>query len=377
MDLLIVGASARAAAASARRIGLRPTCLDLFADADLASSHFLPRIDPAEYPDALAELADRLPPMPWLYTGAIENRPDLVGRISARHRLLGNGGKTLRAVRDPLELAEACRAVGLPAPEVRLDPSALPLDGSWLRKPLASGGGRGIRPWTGRGGRPGVYFQRKIEGLSLSVLCLGDGAAARCLGVTRQVVGKPSNRFAYRGTLAPWSVSDEVLERIERLARAIGDRFGLVGLFGIDLILADGHPWPIEVNPRYTASVEALEWALGRSLLAEHLRAAGLEFAETPHPSSPAAFVAKAIVFAGREFRWPEAWAWRGADPADFPEIGDVPHPGTKFDPGDPVLTVFAGGDSLEACRRELAGRLWGWRRRIRDGSGPDQVEGG
>jgi uncharacterized protein len=343
VDLLIVGASARAAAFSAMRIGLRPTCIDLFADADLADAAPVHRVEPDHYPDGLATIAAGLPPMPWLYTGAIENRPDLIDRISTGHPLLGNPSNAVRAVRDPLALAETFRDCGLSSPGVRLDPTGLPLDGSWLRKPLASAGGR-----------------------PLSAILVGDASTSRCLGITRQFVGKPGNRFAYRGSLAPCSVSAEVFERVERLGEAVAARFGLVGLFGIDLILKDSHPWPVEVNPRYTASVEILEWALGRSLLAEHFRACGLSREGADSWSGPESFAAKAIVFADRPFRWPSDWVMPAFNPAEFPEIADVPNPGTTFRPGDPVLTVFARGDSPGECRRVLAAQVLAWRRRIR-----------
>ena len=368
MNLLILGASARAAAGSARRIGLHPTCLDLFGDADLPCSSPPIRVDPSDYPDGLARLAEALPPMPWLYTGAIENRPDLVDRVSARHRLLGNDGATLRAVRDPLALGLAARDAGVEFPNVRLDPAGLPVDGSWLRKPLASGGGRGIRPWRGVGveRRGECYFQERATGLPLSVLFVGQGSTALCLGITRQFVGKGGNRFAYRGSLAPWPVDRDTLARVVRLGDALATRHGLRGLFGVDLVLGQGHAWPIEVNPRYTASVEVLEWALGRSLLAEHLGAWGMSVDGPSHPPSPAPFMAKAILFASQPTVWQSGDPWFGDDPWAFPEIADVPHPGTRFHPGEPILSVFAGGDSPRACRKALGTRLVAWRGKLR-----------
>ena len=45
---------------------------------------------------------------------------------------------------------------------------------------------------------------------------------------------------------------------------------GLRGLFGVDFVLRDGIPWPVEVNPRYTASVEVLEFAAGIRALTLH-----------------------------------------------------------------------------------------------------------
>ncbi len=368
MDLLILGASARAAAFSALRLGLRPSCADLFADADLAAACPSARVAPADYPEGLAAFAGRVAPACWLYTGAIENRPGLVERISARHELLGNPGATLRLVRDPIRLDGAVRDAGLDAPQVRLDPAALPEDGSWLSKPLASGGGRGIRPWRGGDSGRSVYYQERVEGLPLAALFSGDGSGSELLGITRQFVGRPGNRFAYRGSLGPWPVAPEVREAVDRLGRAVASRFGLLGLFGVDLILLDGRPWPVEVNPRYTASVEVLEWALGRSLLADHLRAFGRDVDDRGAISGPGGFVGKAIVHADRPIVWTRPFDGP-ADLAVLPEVADVPHPGTSFWAGEPVLTVFARGETAEACRRELAGRVKTWRARLRSGS--------
>jgi predicted ATP-grasp superfamily ATP-dependent carboligase len=368
VDLLILGASARSAAFSAIRLGLRPACADLFADLDLASACPVTPIEPGDYPDGLATFASSRSPAPWLYTGAIENRPDLVDRISLRHWLLGNPGPTLRAVRDPIALASAVRRAGLVAPEVRLDPGGLPVDGSWLIKPLSSAAGWGIRPWSGSPEARGrVYFQERVGGLPMAALFVGDGTGSRCLGITRQFVGRPGNRFAYRGSLGPWPVGPEVRGRIEDLGRTVAGSFGLVGLFGIDLILRDDQPWPIEVNPRYTASVEVLEWATGRSPLLEHLRAFGRA---SPIRSSitPRNYVGKAILYADRSFRWSSTGVVPLAVPWEFPQVADIPRPGTDFRPGAPVLTVFARGGSPEACRRELGARLRAWRRRLRPG---------
>ena len=239
------------------------------------------------------------------------------------------------------------------------------------------------RGWSSRSRRAGVegfapgrgarslgaadYFQERVEGLALAALFVGEGGKARSLGLTRQFVGRPGNRFAYRGSLGPWPVDPQVASRIEALGRVLVEEFGLVGLFGIDLILAEGRPWPVEVNPRYPASVEVLEWATGTSLLAEHLRACGRE-APGGRPTNPHGFVGKAIVHADRLISWPISEKAIMREPAQFPEIADVPRPGTTFQPGEPVLTVFARGETLEACRRDLGEKVRGWCRRLRPG---------
>ena len=142
-DVLIIGVSTRAAAFSALRCGLRPRCVDYFADRDLAAACPVDRVELGQGADGFADVAESLPPSPWFYTGGLENHPDLVERISRRHRLWGVGADVLRRVRDPLAVAEVLAGAGIPAPEVRLDPPGLPRDGSWLASPWPRGEGSG------------------------------------------------------------------------------------------------------------------------------------------------------------------------------------------------------------------------------------------
>src|SRR5438105_1796271 len=98
-SLIIVGASARAAAHSALRAGFAPLACDLFADVDLERA--CPAVCVKDYPRGLVPAAARYPAAPWLYTGGLENHPDLVDEIASQRPLLGVAGDGLRAVRDP------------------------------------------------------------------------------------------------------------------------------------------------------------------------------------------------------------------------------------------------------------------------------------
>ena len=146
--LLILGASVRAAAFSAARSGFLPFGADLFADVDLRRWARAVRVE--NYPEGLADAVGQAPPGPWLYTGGLENHPELVDRIAASRPLLGNRGDVLRAVRDPRRLEEQLRAAGLRYPPVAFSPERVPCDGSWLSKPLGSSGGLGIEVWRGK-----------------------------------------------------------------------------------------------------------------------------------------------------------------------------------------------------------------------------------
>ena len=203
--LIIVGASARAAAFSALRAGLRPWCLDLFADADLQARCPVEVIPFEQYPRSLPQRIAAAPPGPWLYTGGLENRPAIVRRIARDRPLLGNDADVLRLVRDPVWLAKRFRTAGVPHPEVRMTE---PSSGTWLAKPRAGAGGAGIRAW--QRGEPlpqRLYFQEFIAGPSCAAVYDGP----RLLGVTDQLVGEAwlgAGRFHYCGSIGPRPLSE-------------------------------------------------------------------------------------------------------------------------------------------------------------------------
>ena len=365
--LLILGASARAAAASARRAGFAPTTIDLFADRDLAARFPAHRVDLAAYPAALADLAAGLPDSPWIYTGALENHPVLIDRIGRGRRLLGIGGDSLRDVRDPSRWTAALVREGL-LPLPCLGPGDAPPDsGRWLLKPLDSAMGRGIRAWAiGEGPIPDRgYLQAVARGVALGACFVGSGGTARLVGVTRQLLGPSVGglRVVYRGSVGPWPVGDPARRAIGRIGEILAGAFGLAGLFGVDLVLYGETPRPVEINPRYTASVEVLEEALGVATLAEHARAFGVDVEPMPSSPGPGA-VAKLILRARRPSVVPEGWPW--SDPlAPWPLVADLPAAGTILAAGDPVLTVFGRGPDVESAMVRLRARAARWRRRI------------
>jgi predicted ATP-grasp superfamily ATP-dependent carboligase len=374
--LLILGASTRAAAFSALRAGLEPTCADLFADRDLRRVAPVEKVAARDYPAALAAAATRAPPGPWIYTGSLENYPGLIARIAQQRALWGNNAATLHAVRDPFSVAEALHQAGLDAPAVRSNPEALPRDGSWLIKPFASGAGRGIVPLHRRhdeAAASGCYYQQRIAGPSFAAVFVASkgGSMSSLIGVTRQRIGRPGSAFAYAGSIGPWPLSQTIRQRIEAIGRTLAAAFRLAGLFGVDLVVRDDTPWLIEVNPRYTASVEVLELGLGRPLLVDHARACDprVDLAPVAKPSAHRPpFVGKLIVFAPTGCCFPESieTPLDRNDPYALETIADVPGAGERFELGAPVLTVFADGSTVAECRLRLRLRQAYWLRRLR-----------
>ncbi len=206
-------------------------------------------------------------------------------------------------------------------------------------------------------------MQQFIEGVSAAAVYVAVGGSAELLGVSRQLVGESwlhAPAFRYCGSIGPIGVEPGLRERLARLGNELVDRTGAHGLFGIDGILADGAFWPVEVNPRYTASVEVLEYATGLCALVPHRQAFDpLSPRSTLHPSRSSSIVGKAILYARADGVFPQDGPWRTALDAplpaeEMPAFADLPHAGDRIDAGRPVLTMLARAATEEACLVEL-----------------------
>ena len=199
-----------------------------------------------------------------MYTGGLENYPPLIERISVNRHLWGNGPAALSLARSPTVLAEIFRSNGIPFPATFSSTSDLPRVGRWLVKPMKGAGGVGVRfadlPGERRS-RKQVYFQEYIEGVPCSAVFAGFQNDARLLRVTRQLVGEHwlhAAPFHYCGSIGPLKLEAVVQKNLETIGIVLNQHCHLRGLFGADFILANGIPWPVEVNPRYPSSVEIL-----------------------------------------------------------------------------------------------------------------------
>jgi len=354
--LIILGASARAAAASAIRAGFTPWTADLFADRDLRT--LVPeaiRCPAGQYPQGLVDILKEAPDAPWIYTGALENSPNLIRKLMDIRPLWGNGPNALLASRSPFFIEKLLGSNALSALEVRPADGELTPDHRWLQKTLRGAAGNGIRFSNERD--PSCYFQQYIEGTPMSANFVRARGCVKLLGITEQLIGIDwlnAPPFRYAGNIGPAEVSDHCQEELTRIGEVIGEGCGLLGLFGVDFILAEDRPWVVEVNPRYTASIEVLERAMDFSLLSEHRTAFEDEFVLTRTISGNSQSCGKAILYAERDFVFPQADLQEREGVENF---ADIPHPGDLIQAGWPILTILARGNSNEECRTVLNSR--------------------
>ena len=359
--VLVAGVTTRAIAVSAAHAGYKVTAVDAFGDLDLRAVADVITLGAAPGtrfdPLAAAIAGERVPAGLVAYTSNLENHPKAVERLARGRRLLGNSPAVLIRVRNPITLSALLRRRGFATPATRATPVTKSGRTTWLLKPRRSGGGHRIEQW--RRARPvprGSYLQEQIAGIPGSVIFAANGHNAVVLGLSRQLVGDSrfgAQGFRYCGSLIGSRTTPvfprqgEILETAAALAGDVTREFGLVGLNGIDFIARNGVPYPIEVNPRYSASMELLERVHGVSMFELHAQACSGALPSELEVHS--GIEGKAIVFARRDVILGNTEAWVGRQ-----SFGDVPHPGERIPCGRPICTVFARGSDQATCLRRL-----------------------
>ena len=360
--VLIVGVTTRALARSAARAGYRVTAVDAFGDLDLRASAAVIMLPSAAgtrfHASAAAEAAENIPAGLVAYTSNLENYPGAVERLARGRRLLGNPPAVLTRVRNPFALSGLLRKGGFAAPLTRATPPAGVTVTGWLVKPRRSGGGHGIETWCQGDTVPrSSYIQQHITGLPGSVIFAANGHTAVVLGISRQLVGDRrfgAHGFRYCGSLIGSRTSpvfpgqQQLLETAEAMACDVTREFGLVGLNGLDFIARHGVPYAIEVNPRYSASMELLERAHGVSMFEIHLQACGGTL--PPRLEGLPGVEGKAVVFARRNVVVGNTERW-----VENRRFADVPSSGERIPSGRPICTVFRNSPDPATCLRELA----------------------
>jgi predicted ATP-grasp superfamily ATP-dependent carboligase len=349
-SVLIAAISGRALAASARRGGYLPLVTDFFGDQDtldVAQAHVRLAGDLARgiEEDALVHALDTLSrgcaPLGIVCGTGFEDRTQLLARVEAQWRLLGNGAQTVAKVKNPQALSALCSSLDLPFPTLSVSGPA-ESDG-WLVKRKGGAGGTHVRPAPEdqNGAGPDLYFQRKMPGTPISALFLADGRRATVLGFSSQWA-LPTQRQPYRygGAVRPAILAEDTEKSLAAAVGRLAEALSLVGLNSADFLVDGASFCLLEINPRPGATLDIFEPPQG-SLFAMHIDACSgrLPAATDTFDGAKAA----AIVYAEDEISVP-ALEWPSW-------TADRPLAGSTIRIGEPLCTVHACGAGIDGAR--------------------------
>ncbi|MCH9653189.1 MAG: ATP-grasp domain-containing protein [Planctomycetes bacterium] len=381
-QLLIVGASTRAAAFSALRAGFRPVCVDQYADQDLLEiAEVIPKT--AVCSDWIETLLQRSP-LEWIYTGAMENQPEFIEQISQKHLLRGCDSEVLERVRNPFLLEQILSQSKIRAAPCLPAGSLFSETEKWLSKPFKGAAGAGIQFAGSHSSTHSIqencYLQRYEPGIPLSALFISFQQATVLVGVSLQFIGNSAfhaGPFQFCGGVTLSPVTSWLKESLEKTGQTISQHCQIQGIFGCDFLLnpeQENEIWLNEVNPRYTALTELFELQYRLPLLHWHL-AACRSFDETQTGKNALKqlqsellqsekgrnpLISKGILYAASKVKTPKTgWNSFCTDHLyQIPESADIPCSETIIAPGSPICTVFGVGENLQSCLQSLAERV-------------------
>jgi uncharacterized protein len=358
-SILIVAASGRALAASVRRSGFRPLVADFFDDLDtrsLAAANVVAGemergFEAPILIDRLLHLAKGEEPVGVVYGSGFEDRTALLVELARHFPLYGNSAAIVARAKNPRLLADLCRNLAIPHPEISFDAPAEPAQ--WLIKRQGGGGGIHIASARGRSASPGDYYQRRVRGTPVSVLLLANGRQAQVLGTSLQWPA-PSRvtPFRFGGAARPAKLDAALASNICDAARKLATAFQLVGLNSADFLVESDAFYFLEINPRPGATLDIFADREGR-LFAAHVEACHGHLLNRPLIFTTAS--ATAIAYAPCDLASMPGLAW--------PEwCKDRQKPGTRLRNGDPVCTIWAEAEEPEAARALIEERLAAFR---------------
>ena len=379
-EVILVGASVRSAAESARRAGKRVIGIDLFGDTDTLAAcdqHLCLRSIWQENSASAADIG-RLPDVPVLVVGGLAQKFPLPPTL--RRRAIGLTGDGLTDVVSIDSLERIARSACIRFPRTLAPPRSggvhlgdwpeLPsARHQWLTKQFRSTAGLGVT-WADSlqlGSLPlhpsSPHFRQLwIAGRSMGASYLADGRRAHVLGACRSLFTRRGKHpFIYSGSVGPINLIDPIDDQLRHLGNACVDILGLRGIFNVDLVMDRGNRlWLLEINPRWSGSSEVIEaarshqlgplfrWHLG--LLQGTITSDSASFDGLSNEEHQPYQVWKRVVFARGQGVFDRHWLDRalpqGPQRADRRSgltlrMADIPKHGTPISCGEPVLTLL------------------------------------
>jgi predicted ATP-grasp superfamily ATP-dependent carboligase len=338
--VLVAGFATRHVVQSAANAGYEVCAVDHFCDQDLWWNTIDREkfCDLADLPDAIHTICKRHTFDHFIVTSGAEELPTVLP-------LRGTPKDKIARFMDKLDIQYFFKATNVPVPRL-LAAGEYP---AMVKPRKGAGGWRNtivrdadeFSAWENL--YPGTPFirQEPVPGVPASVCCVTDGSRARAIAANEQILrGNGESMFGFSGSVTPFDhpLCELMVTRAEQIAAASG----CTGTIGIDFVLGDRMAYAIEINPRFQGTIDTVEMAYGCNMFQCHIDACS---GKLPQKSfSPLQVAARSILFAERDFTLT-------ADLKHLmPHVADIPWPGTFFEEGQAVVSVYGQGITREGA---------------------------
>lgn len=277
----------------------------------------------------------------FVYGSGFESQPELLHQIHTRIPVLGNYSAVVAGVKTPEVFFAALKQLGILHPDwYQARPEAL--QDTLVKRTGGSGGAHIQYAQAALHGLDAPhYFQRKVEGESVSVLFAANGQSVDVLGFNLQWLSPAEHApFRFGGAVGNADLSLAVKSQLRLAAEMLTQHFGLLGLNTLDAVVSrSGHMeqvWVLELNPRLSATVDVYAEQCP-DIFERHILSC-IEKTFKTLPVTVQGSRAFAVVYADDDIHIPADFTW----PAWVKDNPPMNAQGIKIKAGEPVCTVHA-----------------------------------
>lgn len=199
-------------------------------------------------------------------------------------------------------------------------------------------------------------LQEYVTGKSIGVSFLSSHHGTVILGVAESIPLQPHiwSDFIYRGSIAPVGIPPWVKSLLQEFASCVSSSTGWCGLWQADFLLSESELYLIEINPRWTASMELIAYGYDLPLVTWHANSIQLMASDwnriqlkmgDVHPKP--LMLRKEILYAEKdttvtleegESWWGKRWSHQKYDVTDL-WYADIPNALTVLTKGTPICS--------------------------------------
>ncbi|MCK4494029.1 MAG: ATP-grasp domain-containing protein, partial [Methylococcales bacterium] len=287
-----------------------------------------------------------------IYGSGFEAYPESLSLLESQFQLIGNSSKVFNALQNKPLFFRRLQHLNISFPNViftlenNIHKNKIT---NYLIKPFDSLGGLNIQAININNSNnlchPRHYYQKHIEGQSMSVLFVADGKQAIIIGFNQQWTVE--NSFLFSGVInhveLPVFHQKKLYSWISKLTLS----YKLQGLCSLDFIFYKNKCYVLEINPRPPASKQLYE----KYLLKNHYLACLGQLGKVTIPQYKT-YTAYQIIYATTKIKIPSQMKW--------PKYCcSLPQKNTIINKGQPICSMILNGINPQSLLEDLQNKQY------------------
>lgn len=351
-NILIVANSARMLVQYAKKEGFSTLAIDCFVDRDTQCMTLgcvkVNSLSLLDVQAAVSSLTEQYAISYVVYGSGLEYHLTTLKYLEQNFIVLGNASDVFLSVQDKTQFFLELRTLHIVYPKTEFEQPEK--TAGWLQKPLKGEGGVGITRAETKQSSDSCYWQKFCTGKPLSALFIANGSEHKIIGFQKQEVTQLGyDEFVFSAVISQPEINNSIVRYLDEIICKLVSAFSLKGINSLDFIENNQQCYVLEINPRFSASLNLYN----SGFFLAHIDSC-LEGGELPHLKPQNSYKAYKIIFSevdfiiGEQIDWPE---W----------VVDIPVEGSIINTAMPICSIIAGGkneqqvdDLLQERQRQL-----------------------